>query len=130
MGGASGGLSRPFGERRQHLLEYHPQALCPSFEEVRALSVVHRDALGAPVDPLHRTVPILTKYERTRVLGVRASQLANGALPYVKLAKPMLNELLIAEQELREQKLPFVIRRPLPNGGSEYWKLRDLAVLE
>jgi DNA-directed RNA polymerase I, II, and III subunit RPABC2 len=116
--------------RRQHLLEHHPQALCPNFEEVRSLSVVQRDSVGMPIDPLHKTVPILTKYERTRVLGVRATQLANGAPPYVKLVKPMLNELLIAEQELHDQKLPFIIRRPLPNGGSEYWKLKDLAILE
>lgn len=115
--------------RRQHLLDNHPQAICPSFEEVRSLSVVHRDENGVPVDPLHRTIPILTKYEKTRVLGARASQIANGSPPYIKLTKPLLNGLLIAEMELQEQKLPFIIRRPLPNGGSEFWKLKDLAVL-
>ena len=32
--------------------------------------------------------------------------------------------------ELKERKLPFIIRRPLPSGGSEYWKVEDLELLE
>ena len=35
----------------------------------------------------------------------------------------------IALQELNEDKLPFIIRRPLPNGASEYWKVNDLQKL-
>jgi DNA-directed RNA polymerase subunit K/omega len=115
--------------RKNHLLAHHPQAIMPSFEEVRALTTVTRDNNGNPVDPLHRTVPILTKYERTRVIGVRASQLSNGAPPYIKLETPVINELIIAAMELEAGKLPFVIRRPLPSGGSEYWKLSDLAII-
>ena len=115
--------------RQNHLMAHHPQAMLPSFEEVRSLSNVTRDSDGNPVDPLHRTIPILTKYERTRVIGVRASQLANGAPPYVKLSNPIINELIIAKMELEAGLLPFVIRRPLPNGGSEYWKLADLAIV-
>ena len=25
-----------------------------------------------------------------------------------------------------QKKIPFIIRRPIPNGGSEYWKVNDL----
>ena len=32
--------------------------------------------------------------------------------------------------EFEQKKIPFIVRRPLPNGGSEYWKLRDLEILE
>ena len=42
----------------------------------------------------------------------------------------MLNGIRIAEKELEEKKIPFIIRRPLPNGGSEYWKVEDLENLE
>tara|TARA_A200000113_G_scaffold110820_1_gene99517 strand:+ start:3214 stop:3915 length:702 start_codon:yes stop_codon:yes gene_type:complete len=115
--------------RQNHLMAHHPQAMLPSFEEVRSFSNVTRDNDGNPVDPLHRTVPILTKYERTRIIGLRASQLANGAPPYIKLSNPIINELIIAKMELDAGVLPFVIRRPLPNGGSEYWKLADLAIV-
>ena len=32
-------------------------------------------------------------------------------------------------KELEEKKIPFIIKRPLPNGGCEYWKLADLEIL-
>jgi hypothetical protein len=28
--------------------------------------------------------------------------------------------------ELKQKRIPFIIRRPLPNGGSEYWRVQDL----
>ena len=34
----------------------------------------------------------------------------------------------IAEKELQERKIPFVIRRYLPDGGFEDWKIHELAV--
>jgi hypothetical protein len=36
----------------------------------------------------------------------------------------------IALEEFKQKKIPFVIRRPLPNGISEYWKMQDLEILE
>ena len=36
----------------------------------------------------------------------------------------------IAEMELEQKKLPFIIRRPLPNGSSEYWRVSDLELME
>ena len=30
------------------------------------------------------------------------------------------------KMELKLKRIPFIIRRPLPNGGSEYWKIQDL----
>ena len=38
----------------------------------------------------------------------------------------MIDGYTIALQELKEGKIPFIIRRPLPNGASEYWKINDL----
>jgi hypothetical protein len=28
--------------------------------------------------------------------------------------------------ELREKAIPFIVERPLPNGGCEYWRIADL----
>ena len=41
----------------------------------------------------------------------------------------MIDGYLIALKEFEEKKTPFIIKRPLPNGGCEYWKLSDLEVL-
>ena len=112
--------------KKQYLVDAHPESQMPSYEEVRALSKVVRDDSGRPCDPLHRTLPILSKYERARIIGIRATQLADGAQPLITINKPAISELVIAEMELEANKLPFIIRRPLITGGSEYWKLADL----
>ena len=36
----------------------------------------------------------------------------------------------IALMELNKGKIPFIIRRPMPNGGSEYWKVKDLQIID
>jgi DNA-directed RNA polymerase subunit K/omega len=41
----------------------------------------------------------------------------------------VIDGYLIALKEMEEKKLPFIIRRPLSNGASEYWKLSDLEFL-
>jgi DNA-directed RNA polymerase I, II, and III subunit RPABC2 len=59
-------------------------------------------------------------------LGERAKQINDGAKPFVVSDPSVIDGYLIALKELEEKKLPFIIRRPLNNGASEYWKLRDL----
>ena len=81
------------------------------------------------IDPFHKTIPILTKYERARILGQRAKQIDSGAKPFVHIDKTFNDGYLIATKELEEKKIPFIIRRPLPNGGSEYWKVQDLEII-
>jgi hypothetical protein len=36
---------------------------------------------------------------------------------------------LIALKEYEEKKIPFIIKRPLPNGGCEFWRFADLEIL-
>ena len=63
---------------------------------------------------------------------MRTKQLHDGAEPYIKLPVtpvPIIDGYVIAQRELEEKKLPFIIRRPLPNGGTEYWYLQDLEIL-
>ena len=72
---------------------------------------------------------MLTKYEKTRVLGVRAKQINNGSAPFIELKENIIDGYLIAERELAEKKIPFIIRRPLPNRSSEYWRLEDLEII-
>ena len=81
-------------------------------------------------DPYHKTYPFLTKYEKARILGLRISQLNDGAKPLSSFKNKIIDNHIIAEQELREKKLPFIICRPLPNGEKEYWRLEDLEVIE
>ena len=109
--------------------QYHPELKTKSYEEILSLSNIIRDDAGNIVDPLHKTLGILTKYEYTRVLGERAKQLSIGAEPFVKVDDYIVDEYSIAKIELTEKKIPFIIERPLPNGTMEYWRLEDLEIL-
>lgn len=83
-----------------------------------------------PVDKSKRiTTPYLTKYERARVLGARALQLAMSAPVMVELNGER-DPLKIAEKELRANKIPIIIRRYLPDGSFEDWDLDELILVE
>jgi DNA-directed RNA polymerase subunit K/omega len=112
--------------RSEYIQNYHPEELHKSFDEIYKLSHVTRDEDGHIIDSKHRTYPILSKYEKTRVIGLRVSQLNKGAKPFVTLKHKILDNSLIAEKELQEKALPFIIMRPIPNADSEYWKVSDL----
>ena len=69
--------------------------------------------------------PILNKYEKTKVLGIRAEQIRHSAKPLINVPKHMTDELDIACEELKQRKIPFIIQRKVGN-KLEYWKLEDL----
>jgi len=112
--------------RSEYIQNYHPEEIHKSFDEIYKLSHVTRDQDGNIIDSKHKTYPILSKYEKTRVIGLRVSQLNKGAKPFVTLKHKILDNSLIAEKELQEKALPFIIMRPIPNADSEYWKVSDL----
>lgn len=114
-------------KKYDELEEAHPECKHHNFDEIYALSKVVRNFEGTIIDELHKTLPILSKYEKTRIIGQRMSQLENGHMSFVKLDTQ--NNKIIAEEELKQKKIPFIIRRPLPNGSSEYWKVSDLEIL-
>ena len=115
---------------RDILLDFHPEAKYSSYNEVLAQCKIVKDKNGEIIDDLHTTVPFLTKYEKARVLGLRAKQINNGSEPFVNIPNNIIEGAIIAEMELKQKKIPFIIRRPIPNGGSEYWKISDLEVLD
>jgi DNA-directed RNA polymerase I, II, and III subunit RPABC2 len=115
--------------RDSFVATYHPESFSHNYDEIQTLSRVVRNSAGVIVDDLHKTIPIMTKYEKTRILGQRAKQLNEGANPFIKIDSTVIDGYLIAVKELEQKKTPFIIRRPLPNGGSEYWRIQDLEIL-
>ena len=114
---------------KNYIMEFHPECMNNNYDEITALSKVTRDEFNIIIDPLHKTIPYLTKYEKTRILGQRSKQIECGAKPLVKVPENIIDSYIIAELELQQKRIPFIIRRPLPNGGSEYWNLKDLEVI-
>uniref|UniRef100_A0A6C0F0R7 DNA-directed RNA polymerase n=1 Tax=viral metagenome TaxID=1070528 RepID=A0A6C0F0R7_9ZZZZ len=111
------------------IAEYHPELNAHSMDEVEASCTIIRDEKGAIIDPLHQTLPFVTRYEKARVIGERAKQINSGAKPFIEIEQTMIDGYLIALKEFELKKIPFIIRRPLPNGTSEYWRLADLEII-
>ena len=56
-------------------------------------------------------------------------EFSDGADAFIEIPPGMINGNKIALEELNQKKVPFIIRRPIPNGGTEYWRLEDLELL-
>lgn len=85
---------------------------------------------GMKTDPSKRiTTPYMTKYERARVLGTRALQIAMCA-PLMVEPDGETDPLQIAMRELKEKKIPMIIRRYLPDGSYEDWSIDELILTE
>lgn len=73
---------------------------------------------------------ILSKYEKVKIIGIRAEQIQRGASPLINVdTTGEISPIEIAKEELKQRKLPFMVCRKLPNGNNEYWKLDDMIVI-
>lgn len=121
------------------LVKQHPEIWIPYEEQV--LEQLNTRAPGAEVseksyslrevgklDAKHRSYPFLTNYERTKILSYRASQICNGAKPYIVVPEGVTDAYEISKLELEAKRLPFIIKRPMPDGSFEVWRLSDLLV--
>lgn len=111
------------------IIEHHPEIILKNHHEIEELCVVIRDENGVINDPNHRTLPFITKYEKAKLLGERAKQINAGATAFVEVDQSVIDGYLIALAEFEQKKIPMIIRRPLPNNHSEYWRLEDLEIL-
>ncbi|KAD7117645.1 hypothetical protein E3N88_04913 [Mikania micrantha] len=83
-------------------------------------------------DRPRKTSKYMTKYERARILGTRALQIRLCFLACFYFSNfrcvCVFSALMIAMKELREKKIPFTIRRYLPDGSYEDWGVDELIV--
>lgn len=84
----------------------------------------------ASLDKEKVSKPIMTKYEFDQVISLRANQLALGSPAFVNITGLVINSNMelrkIALKELNEGKLPYILKRPLPNNKYEYFRISDL----
>ena len=115
--------------KTDYILSNHQESLNKNYDEIKKFLNVTRDNNNNIIDAFHRTIPLLTKYEKTKIIGIRLKQLNNGAKPYVTISDTILDNNIIVNMELLQKVLPFIVSRPLPNNTYEYWKLQDLELL-
>jgi DNA-directed RNA polymerase subunit K/omega len=83
---------------------------------------VFRDEVAEMIKQPRITQPFFTKDEYTALVATRAQQIAEGAKPLIdlkglKTSDPMF-VWTVAKKEIAERKLPYIIRRQLPNNMS------------
>ena len=106
---------------------HHEQQFCTHEETIQKTQIT-RDEFGIICDEHHQTLPFLTKFERARILGIRTQQLNSGHEAMVS-RNGVSDGYQVALTEYKAKKIPFIIKRPLPNGKSEYWRFADLEQL-
>ena len=104
-----------------------PNAMIIESNPGAAASFVGSTPAGSTSNATKITTRYLTKYERARLLGTRALQISMNAPPLVELDGET-DPLKIAAKELRERKLPLIVRRYLPDGSFEDWSLEELII--
>ena len=73
------------------------------------------------------TKPILNKYEISTILIMRCEQINNGMQPLIQNYEKFDNIEDIVEEELKQKKIPFIIKRNLRN-SVDYWRLSDMSL--
>jgi DNA-directed RNA polymerases I, II, and III subunit RPABC2 len=109
---------------------YHPQIKQINNQELQSLIKIKRNEDGLIYDEKHKTIPILTRYEKSKIIGLRAKQINSGGDLFIKAPANIIDGITLAKMELKQKKIPFIIRRPLPNGKNEYWDINDLDIME
>jgi DNA-directed RNA polymerase I, II, and III subunit RPABC2 len=108
-------------------LRYDSKLLHPEVQSISRSQIT--EALKNP----KITLPYYSKYEYVTLVGTRAQQLAEGARPLISLDGMITSDSTfvwkVAEKEILEKRLPFIIHRRIPNGQSEYWSASDLTVM-
>ena len=109
---------------------FHPQIKQINNQELQKLLKITKNEDGIINDENHKTMPILTRYEKSKIIGLRATQINSGGELFINAPANIIDGITLAKMELKQKKIPFIIRRPLPNGTNEYWDINDLEIME
>jgi len=111
---------------KDYLISFHPEIQTHNYDEIATLSTIVRNQDGQIVDNFHKTLPFVSKFEKARILGVRAKQINCGAAVMIDVPEHVIDGYTVAMMEYEQKKIPFIVKRPLPTGAVEYWKFADL----
>lgn len=129
-------------QKLRRLFDYHPECqidyietvlpkinIQESKEENAMTTSGEETSILSKLDKNHTTYPFLTIYEKTAIIGLRSETLSRGGQPFIQVPDYVTDVREIARLELEQKRLPYIVKRPLPNGTFEYWRLSDLLIL-
>lgn len=98
-------------------------------EDAHNIHISVSDNINRIPDNERTTMNVLNKFERVRMVSTRAEQIARGSAPTIDIShiKDIRPEI-IAEEELRQGKIPLILRRYVGNKKYEEWNIKDLII--
>ena len=107
---------------REDLTEKEIAEIDKECEIIRNRKIITKDLEHEPIEIASKDgqiligPPMLTRFEKARIMGARALQLSLGAPVFIEIPKNLTTSLEIAMEELKQRVIPIVIKRTLPNG--------------
>jgi DNA-directed RNA polymerase subunit K/omega len=103
-----------------------------TMDSSKVIPISETEKLLLEYDPAKNlSVPFMTRFEKTTILGVRLQQLCKGAptvLSDDERAKLTTFEEMV-DRELELRIIPLMVVRNMPNNEKELWKIEDLVIL-
>jgi DNA-directed RNA polymerase I, II, and III subunit RPABC2 len=116
-----------FSNPVDNLLKHHPECVL-EYQETEE-GDLPLESVPPQGDKKHRSMPFLSIFEKTRILGMRTNQLAQGARPFIEVPDYISDVQEIAQLELDQRRLPIIIKRYMPDGTYEKFRLSDLMMI-
>jgi DNA-directed RNA polymerase I, II, and III subunit RPABC2 len=113
----------------QFLNTHHPECRLDYIDDVLHNLALTSYPPNLEVESNHKSVPYLTLFEKTKLIGFRANQIAQGARALIQVPNHITDVLEIARLELEQKRLPYILKRPMPDGTFEYIRLADLIII-
>jgi DNA-directed RNA polymerase I, II, and III subunit RPABC2 len=113
----------------QFLNTHHPECRLDYIDEVLKRLPLTSYPPEKELNRNHNSVPYLTLFEKTKIIGFRANQIAQGARALIQVPAHITDVLEIARLELEQKRLPYILKRPMPDGTFEYVRLADLIIV-
>ena len=107
---------------REDITEKEIAEIDKECEIIRNREIITKDILHKKVEITSKDnqivigPPMLTRFEKARIMGARTLQLSLGAPVFIEIPKNATTSLEIAMEELKQKVIPIVIKRTLPNG--------------
>ncbi len=110
--------------------EYFESNIIPTYEDKENKTFLSTlDEVTNQNTKNRRTLAILSKYEKAKIIGIRAQQISMGSNIYLDNVHGYTNPLDIAKEELRQKRTPLIVRRNVVGKKGvihEDWRIEEL----
>jgi DNA-directed RNA polymerase I, II, and III subunit RPABC2 len=117
-------------EEEDDMSEYFESNIIPAYEDIETKTFLSTlDEVTNQNTKNRRTLAILSKYEKAKIIGIRAQQISMGSNIYLDNVHGYTNPLDVAKEELRQKRTPLIVRRNVVGKKGpiyEDWRVEEL----